>query len=191
MCPTLPLNRGYSICATHTDDEAVAHPGKPCAAQNPQAPTPCAGDERHPLQGSPHSSAHSRTHRTPSLEPVLEDRTLIASLPVRGVLGFCLPPVGSVVTGASVIDQEQDLAVRASTCCGAWTRCRAPSRNCHLQLLATRQLLLLTLPPLLLQNQSRSIASSSDGGRTPDASIFDIGALAVPSDQVHYHYQMF
>ena len=41
-----------------------------------------------------------------------------------------------------------------------------------------------TLPPLPLQNQSRSIASSSDGGRTPDASIFDIGALAVPSDQV-------
>lgn len=43
-----------------------------------------AGDERHPSQGSPRSSASgSRSHRTPSgLEPVLEDKTLIASLPV-------------------------------------------------------------------------------------------------------------
>ena len=40
---------------------------------------------------------------------------------------------------------------------------------------------------LMLQRaQSRSLASSSDGGRTPDASIFDIGALALPSDQVPY-----
>ena len=37
---------------------------------------------------------------------------------------------------------------------------------------------------LLVVLQSRSLASSSDGGRTPDASIFDIGALALPSDQV-------